>query len=248
MAARMTLLVALAGALVAQGAPVVVREGFGAGAYQPGNGVITPTLLVQKAPQYTQEGLRAKIEGSVEIEIVVNADGSVGDAHVTKSLDSVFGLDAKALDAVRQWRYLPALLNGKSVPCLVSVTVPFKLTTPTSTVKGDPPSQETAEEFRKGAYLEDTPDLVKPTLITQATSEYTNEARQRKISGDVELEAIVMPDGSIGKVRITKSLDRTYGLDQQAVNSVRKWKFRPGLLNGLPVPVVVAVTIAFRLH
>jgi len=248
MAVRVTVLVALAGALVAQGAPVVVTEGFGAGAYRPGGGVITPSLIRQVVPVYTAEGLRARIEGSVEIELVVNADGSVGDARVTKSLDSKFGLDVKALDAVKQWKYLPALLNGKPVPCLVSVTVPFKLTGPVATVAGEPPSHETVEEFRKGAYLEDTPNLIAPVPLKPVDPEYTSEATFRKIQGSVEIEAIVMPDGTVGKVRIAKSLDAVYGLDQQAVNCARKWKFRPGLMNGLPVPVVVTITLMFRLH
>jgi TonB family protein len=246
--ARTTVLVVLAGVLVAQSAPVVVKEGFGVGAYRPGNGVIAPTLLVQKGPQYTPDGLRAKIEGSVEIEIVVNADGSVGDAHVTKSLDTVFGLDDKAVDAVRQWKYLPALLNGKPVPCLMSVTVPFKVTSTPVQVAGEPPSHETAEEFRKGAYLEDAPNLIAPVPLKPVDPEYTSEARLKKIQGAVEIEAIVMPDGTVGKVRIAKSLDPIYGLDQQAVNCARKWKFRPGMMNGLPVPVVVTIVLMFRLH
>ena len=61
--------------------------GVGGGAYRPGNGVSPPRLLREVKPQYTAEAMRAKIQGTVWLEVVVQPDGTVGDVRITKSLD-----------------------------------------------------------------------------------------------------------------------------------------------------------------
>ena len=63
--------------------------------------------------------------------------------------------------------------------------------------------------------------------------------------GEVRMEAVVLPNGSIGPVRITQSLHRD--LDSAAVAALTKWKFRPATVNGRAVAVVVAVEMTFTL-
>jgi periplasmic protein TonB len=77
---------------------------------------------------------------------------------------------------------------------------------------------------------------------------YTGEAMRAKIQGIVLLEAIVMPDGTVGQVHITRSLDSTFGLDQEAIKAIKKWKFAPGTRLGQPVPVLVDVEMTFTLR
>jgi len=55
-------------------------------------------------PNYTAEAMRAKVQGVVRLEGVVLSDGTVGDVHVTRSLDSVFGLDQEAMKAAKRYR------------------------------------------------------------------------------------------------------------------------------------------------
>lgn len=93
----------------------------------PGNGVSWPSLIVEVKPAYTAEAMRARIEGVVELEIVVLADGTVGRITLTRSLDSRFGLDEEAIKAVRRWRFDPAKLAGKPVTVRVPVEVSFRL-------------------------------------------------------------------------------------------------------------------------
>ncbi|PYR78663.1 MAG: hypothetical protein DMF86_05385 [Acidobacteria bacterium] len=69
-----------------------------------------------------------------------------------------------------------------------------------------------------------------------------------KVSGTISLEAVVLPDGNVGEVRITRSLDPTFGLDQEAVRTVKSWKFRPGMRQGQPVAVWVIVEVEFTLR
>ena len=102
--------------------------GFGGGAYQPGvNGVSMPEVISEKKPEYTSAAMRAKVQGTVEVQAVVNPDGTVGEARIVRSLDDRFGLDEKAIEAVRQWRFRPGVKGGRPVPVLVLIELTFTL-------------------------------------------------------------------------------------------------------------------------
>jgi TonB family protein len=57
-----------------------------------------------------------------------------------------------------------------------------------------------------------------------------------------------MPDGTVGDVRVTKSLDPIFGLDQEAIKAARGWRFAPGTRQGQPVPVLVTIELSFTLR
>ena len=104
-----------------------VGGGVGGGVYRPGAGIEIPQPLRQAKPRYTAEAMRAKIQGSVWLEAVVLPNGTVGDITVTKSLDTVFGLDQEAIKAARQWRFAPGTRFGEPVPVLVVIELTFTL-------------------------------------------------------------------------------------------------------------------------
>src|SRR5205809_1122879 len=83
--------------------------------YEPGNGVTLPQVTRQVRPQYTPEAMAQRIEGAVVLDAVVKADGAVGDVNVTQSLDAVYGLDAEAVKATKQWEFKPGMKDGKPV-------------------------------------------------------------------------------------------------------------------------------------
>lgn len=101
--------------------------GTGGGAYRPGAGVDLPRVLREVRPNYTADAMRAKVQGTVWVEAVVMPDGTVGEAHVVRSLDAVFGLDNEALKAARQWRFSPGTRFGQPVPVLVTIELTFTL-------------------------------------------------------------------------------------------------------------------------
>jgi periplasmic protein TonB len=101
--------------------------GTGGGAYRPGNGVISPEIVHEEKPQYTSEAMRAKVQGIVEVEAIVMPDGSVGQVQIVRSLDDRFGLDQKAIEAVKRWRFRPGTRMGKAVPVLVNIELTFTL-------------------------------------------------------------------------------------------------------------------------
>ena len=99
--------------------------GTGGGPYRPGSGITPPELLREVKPEYTEEARRSSIEGDVELEIVVRSDGTVGSVKVLRGLGG--GLDRRATEAVRQWRFTPAKRFGRPVDVVVEVAVEFKL-------------------------------------------------------------------------------------------------------------------------
>jgi periplasmic protein TonB len=101
--------------------------GTGGGVYRPGSGVTNPILLREVKPAYTSDAMRAHIQGSVFLECVIKADGSVGEVRVIRSLDAMFGLDVEAIKAARQWRFRPSTRMGEPVPVWVTLQLDFTL-------------------------------------------------------------------------------------------------------------------------
>ncbi len=101
--------------------------GTGGGAYRPGSGVSLPRVLREVKPQYTADAMRAKVQGTVWLEAIVNTDGSVGSITVVKSLDAVFGLDQEAIKAASQWRFAPGMRRGSPVPVIITIELTFTL-------------------------------------------------------------------------------------------------------------------------
>jgi TonB family protein len=99
--------------------------GTGGGPYRPGSGITPPSLQREIKPDYTEEARRRGIAGDVVLEIVVRSNGTVGDLKVLQGLGG--GLDQRAIDAVRQWRFSPARRFGTPVDVIVEVAVEFKL-------------------------------------------------------------------------------------------------------------------------
>jgi protein TonB len=90
-------------------------------------GVERPRILREVKPVYTDGGLKAKIQGSVVLDCVVEADGRMGACIVVHSLDTLHGLDAEALRVVRQWTFSPATKDGVPVAIVVTLILEFNL-------------------------------------------------------------------------------------------------------------------------
>ena len=99
--------------------------GTGGGPYRPGSGIEPPRVLREVKADYTEDARRRGVSGDVVLEIVVRRDGSVGDVRIMRGLPG--GLNDRAVDAVRQWRFTPARRQGAAVDVVVEVAVEFKL-------------------------------------------------------------------------------------------------------------------------
>jgi TonB family protein len=99
--------------------------GTGGGPYRAGSGVEPPRLLREVKAKYTDEARRRGTTGNVILEIVITREGTVGDVSVRRGLGG--GLDERAVEAVRQWKFAPARRLGAPVDVIVEVAVEFNL-------------------------------------------------------------------------------------------------------------------------
>ena len=90
--------------------------------------------------------------------------------------------------------------------------------------------------------------VIAPRVVKEVKPAYTAEAMRAKVQGVVWLRCIVMPDGTVGRVEVVRSLDSVFGLDQEAVKAARQWRFMPGTRLGEPVAVRVTIELTFTLR
>ena len=87
-----------------------------------------------------------------------------------------------------------------------------------------------------------------PKPVTNPKPRYTADAMRARISGKIVMQAVVLPDGTVGDVQIMQSLDPHFGLDEAALETARQWKFSPGTRDGQPVAVRVVIELDFNLR
>ncbi len=99
--------------------------GYGGGIMNVGGGVTAPQVLHSVEPEFTDEARRANYQGTVSIELIVDAQGYPQDLRITRHLG--MGLDQKALEAVRQYKFKPAMYQGHAVAVQMVIDVDFRL-------------------------------------------------------------------------------------------------------------------------
>ena len=99
--------------------------GYGGGPYHVGGGVSAPQLLFSPDPEFSDEARRAKYQGVCVVSLIVDAQGNPQRVQVVRHLG--MGLDEKAVEAVRQYKFKPATLQGKAVPVEVNIEVNFRI-------------------------------------------------------------------------------------------------------------------------
>ncbi len=103
-------------------ADAAAKSKMRAAAVRPGGRIMPPKKIKDVPPVYPALAQSAHVSGEVTIEATIGTDGKVADAKVVHSIPL---LDQAALDAVRQWEYLPTMLNGVPVPVVVTVKINF---------------------------------------------------------------------------------------------------------------------------
>lgn len=198
---------------------------------KPGNGVMAPRLLKEVKPNYSPQAIRDRVQGTVRMEVVVNTDGTPGEVRVVKPLEP--SLDEEAVKALKQWRFMPGTKDGQPVAVMVDVEMSF-------TLRSRGPRLGSPEVYIAGD------GVTLPKLVYETKPIYPDEARNASVEGMVSLECVVLPDGGVGDIRVTKSLEPK--LDIEATRAVAQWRFEPGTKDGRAVPVQVTIEVEFRLR
>lgn len=198
----------------------------------------TPAVIRDVRPSYPVEAMRAGIEGGVEVEVTIGEEGTVTHARVVRSANPA--LDDAALDAARQWVFA----KPTEGPVVRTIELTFTLRRYRRDMPPPPPAAPPAVEVTDDGepWVRVGGNIRAPAKIRHVAPVYPPIARSANVSGVVILEARIGRDGRVLDARVLRSIPL---LDQAAIDAVTQWEFRPTLLNGVAVPVIMTVTVNF---
>ncbi len=199
-------------------------------------------------PEYPKDALERGIKGIVVVDVTVNAAGDVSTAAVASGPQE---LRASALTTALGLKFTP----GSSVVAM-KISMDYTLTANSWGVRI---WDSTADGTRVGpiVYSSRGPEnpmpaaarvgggVRPPRKIKDAPPVYPVEAQAARVQGVVILEARVDETGNVSHTHVLRSIPL---LDQAAVDSVKQWQYEPTLLNGVPIPVIMTVTVNFTLR
>lgn len=162
------------------------------------------------------------------LSIVVDRNGAVERVEVLQGHDDHPPSNSAVEDAVKQWRYEPFLLDGKPVPARTTVFLRLHK------------SESAAEEpVRVGGRV------MESRLIHRVDPEYPAGLKEARPSGQVILFIMIGTNGEVQQVDVLKGDEGHAGLNSAAANAVSQWRYKPFVLNGIPVPVKTTVVVRF---
>jgi protein TonB len=194
---------------------------------------------------------------------------SGGDQSIAPARAREVGHDAASVPATPQPSTAATIEHPLDVTTIAVLPAADAITTLAGTIDGDPalktagPGTTSAGDhpgnnnggagdrpgdgFGPGA-IRGGPGVTMPTLVERVSPKYTGDAMRARIQGSVWIECVVLPDGSVGDARVMRSLDRHFGLDDEALAAAKRWRFKPGTLNGEPVATVVTIELMFSVR
>jgi TonB family protein len=108
------------------------------------------------------------------------------------------------------------------------------------------PEKNTTPDTDATGVLKPGPGVTRPKPIYMPFPEYSNDARLNGITGDVTLIIVIGEDGRVVDAKVLRPLG--YGLDQQAIKTVKKWRFQPATFQGKQVKIQIPVVISFHMY
>jgi TonB family protein len=209
-------------------------------------------LLKKVAPEYPAEAKAKRIQGVVVLRVWISKEGTV------ERVEGISGdplLSPSAIEAVKQWKYKPYLLNGVVVKVETQVKVNFTLPDAPSAdgVVGDVPGGAFSGVIRSVQPVpsEGAPQRVRvpsaveqEMLVKKVAPEYPAAAKDKRIQGQVVLNVIVGKGGDVEHVELVSGHPL---LAPPAIDAVRQWKYKPYVLSSNPVSVETQVMVYFTL-
>lgn len=191
---------------------------------------------LETKPSYTEAARLAGVEGTVVLFAEIAKDGAAENLRVLRSLG--YGLDEEAIKAVRQWRFEPDPESRASTRVGTYVPVRFQLDRQIYGARLSAKSGHDIFQISEGG-------IVPPKILARVHATYTEEARTANIQGTIVLFAEITSTGTVENVAVLYGLEK--GMDENAVQSIKQWKFAPATKDGRPVAVMMTIEMNFRL-
>jgi TonB family protein len=197
-------------------------------------GKVQPPKIVKMVnPVYPEIARQGRVEGVVILEAKTDEEGNVVEARILRSIKV---LDQAAIDAVKQWKYEPLVIDGKAHQVVFTVTVRFVL--------DEGIKKDVIKKFAAGAVRAEG-DIKPPKLVKETAPVYPEAARIAGVQGVVILSVKTDERGKVADTMVLRSIPL---LDQAAIDAVKQWVYEPFVQDGKPVPIVFTVTVRFQLQ
>jgi TonB family protein len=198
---------------------------------------VTETNIVSKVnPIYPPDAKADHVQGAVVLEAQISKTGTIKGLRVVSGPDP---LRVSAIDAVRQWIFEPYLLNGEPTEVETTITINYRLDDPSdSQSQNEEPANAAITPRKIGG------SVTAPVVTYSVDPEYTEEARQARVSGTVLVRLWVDVQGNPTHVRVIRGIGQ--GLDEKAVEAVKQYRFKPAMEDGKPVLVELNIEVSFK--
>jgi TonB family protein len=201
-----------------------------------GGRISPPEILRSVNAEFSDEARRAKYQGVCLIGLIVDAEGNPQNIHVVRALG--MGLDEKAIEAIRQYKFKPAMKDGTTpVPTMITIEVDFRL------YSGKKPSHISPVPIGAPRFDPVPGNAGSLLLINYVEPRYSHFGRKNRISGECVIGLTVDIHGMPQNVHVVTSLDPS--LDQNAIEAVKKWRYTPPMINGNAAPIDGTVKVNF---
>jgi TonB family protein len=228
------------------------------GVYRIGPGIAAP-VIARAAPAAYPSGVSENdVPHVCFVSAVIGSDGVPQNLLLLNPHSSVY--DQPAIDAVKQSTFQAGTLDGKPVPVLIYVRVPFRRLEPAIptvmpryprivatrmqgnwNTPGDDDSQLRDQDDPVKLRRTDTP----PVATHWVEAEFSDQARRERFSGAVMISMIVNEEGMPTNLKVVRSVG--HGLDEKALEAASQYRFKPALRDGKPVAVRITMEISFRM-
>ena len=220
-------------------------------------GVMQGLLVKNTAPAYPPRAREARIQGAVITQVTISKAGDVENVQILSG-DPI--LAPAAMEAIKQWKYRPYLLNGEPWDVETTVRVKFTLAGnswaagtagdhPGGIPPGEPGGIVDAADARDPQSLPPRRVRVSAPVeeklsLKKVPPKYPENARDQRIQGTVLMQVVVDKVGDVAKIELISGHP---ALAPAAIEAVKQWKYKPYLLNGEPVAVDTQVQVNFTL-
>ncbi len=199
-----------------------------------------PRIIRAFPPIYPVEAKAENIEGRILLELVVTKMGTPKDVLVIEAEPANIFEEA-AIEAVRQYRFIPGRRNGEVVDVRVRVPINFTLGEPNEYYPLDPETKDRAE-IRYEFSEVDRP----PRVLRVFPPKYPFSAKEEKIEGKVMMRFVVDTDGRAQEPEVVMAAP--YGIfEESTLEVIELYQFEPALMNGMPVNCIAQMPIVYAM-
>jgi TonB family protein len=193
-----------------------------------------PLILSWVPPVYPREAADKKLEGRVQLRVIIDETGAITKARAIHSTSRVF--EEAAVESVRRWRFEPATDGGRKVAKCIDLMLPFRL----ADLKRKPASlNPPAEVVTSLAYSRQTPAVQRGSR----EADYPDSLLSRHLPGEVLIELAVNPEGKAEGFKILMATHADFV--RPALNVMDQWTFRPAMQGDLPVAAPLKGSVEF---